>query len=154
MLGDDLPPEEINQVNQSGDHFGYPFIHAGVMKDPRLGHEYNASDFTSPEIKIQAHSAPLGLVFYDGNQFPDRFQNALFIAEHGSWNRSSKVGYQVSVVMANQNTAIPFISGWLQDEKVFGRPSDLIVSFDGSLLLADDLSGSIYKVSYSSKKDE
>ena len=63
MLGDDLPPEEINQVNQSGDHFGYPFIHAGAMKDPRLGHEYNASDFTSPEIKIQAHSAPLGLVF-------------------------------------------------------------------------------------------
>ena len=154
MLGDDLPPEEINQVNQSGDHFGYPFIHAGAMKDPRLGHEYNASDFTSPEIKIQAHSAPLGLVFYDGNQFPRRYQNALFIAEHGSWNRSSKVGYQVSVVLANQNTAMPFISGWLQDEKVFGRPSDLIVSSDGSLLIADDLAGSIYKVSYSLKKDE
>ena len=151
MLGDDLPPEEINLVRQSGDHFGYPFIHAGVMNDPRLGQGFDASDFVSPEIKIQAHSAPLGLAFYNGKQFPRRFQNALFIAEHGSWNRSSKVGYQVSVVMADQRTAAPFITGWLQEEKVSGRPSDLIISSDGSLLIADDFAGSIYKVSYSLK---
>ena len=149
MLGDDIPAEEINRVTQSGNHFGYPFIHAGTVKDPALGQGHNLNDFVAPEIKIQAHSAPLGLAFYDSNQFPPNFQNALFVAEHGSWNRSSKVGYQVSVVMNGHDIAVPFLSIWLKDGKVSGRPSDVLISSDGSLLIADDLAGRIYKVSYS-----
>ncbi len=152
MLGDDVPPEEINVIDRQGQHFGYPFVHASDIRDPEYG-DHEAAEgktFVAPVVEIQAHSAALGLDFYAGDQFPRRFQNALFIAEHGSWNRSEKVGYQVSVVTARNGTLeyAPFVTGWLQGQKVSGRPNDVLVTPDGSLLISDDQQGVIYRVTY------
>lgn len=149
-LGDDVPAEEINVVSKAGMHFGYPYIHAGDVKDPKFGKDHKAADYAPPLLKIQAHSAALGIAFYTGNSFPERYKNALFIAEHGSWNRSSKVGYRVSVMFETEAGPqyAPFISGWLKDEASWGRPNDVLVTPQGDLLIADDQTGSIYRVSY------
>ncbi len=150
MLGDDVPAEEINRVTRAGDHYGYPYIHAGDISDPQFGKGRNPADYVLPEIRIQAHSAALGLDFYTGTQFPESYRNALFIAEHGSWNRSSKVGYRVSVVRFGAAGPMyePFLDLWLKDDDVSGRPNDVLVSRDGSLLISDDKAGAIYRVTY------
>ncbi len=150
MLGDDVPAEEINRVVRPGAHYGYPYVHAGDIPDPRFGEGRDPADYVSPEIRIQAHSAALGLTFYTGDQFPASYRNALFIAEHGSWNRSSKVGYRVSVVRFGEAGPVyePFLNLWLKDDEVSGRPNDVLVSRDGSLLISDDKSGAIYRVTY------
>ena len=150
MLGDDVPPEEINRVSTAGAHYGYPYVHGDDILDPKFGEGHDPADYVPPEVKIQAHSAALGLTFYTGNQFPESYRHALFIAEHGSWNRSSKVGYRVSVVRFGESGAVyePFLDLWLKDEKVSGRPNDVLVSRDGSLLISDDKTGAIYRVSY------
>ena len=152
-LGDDLPPEEINRVTEPGAHYGYPYIHGGDILDPEFGAGHDPADYVFPEISIQAHSAALGLAFYTGSQFPESYRHALFIAEHGSWNRSSKVGYRVSVVRfgATGPEYEPFLDLWLKDEKVTGRPNDVLVSRDGSLLISDDKAGAIYRVTYQSE---
>ena len=149
-LGDDLPPEEINIAEKAGLHFGYPFVHAGDILDPEFGDGQRMSDYVPPVVKIQAHSAALGLKFYTGDQFPADYKNALFVAEHGSWNRSSKVGYRVSVVTfdGDKPTYQPFIDRWLDGQSVSGRPRDVLVTASGSLLIADDLRGSIYEITY------
>ena len=154
-LGDDEPAEEINRVTEAGSHYGYPYVHAGDILDPEFGTGRDPADYVTPEIKIQAHSAALGLAFYTGAQFPASYRNALFIAEHGSWNRSSKVGYRVSVVRFGEAGPVyePFLDLWLKDEKVTGRPNDVLVSRDGSLLISDDKSGAIYRVSYQGKPE-
>ena len=153
MLGDDIPPEEINRVTVPGAHYGYPYVHAGDILDPRFGEGHSPADYVPPEVRIQAHSAALGLAFYTGDQFPASYRNALFIAEHGSWNRSSKVGYRVSVVRFTEAgpTYEPFLDLWLKDEKVTGRPNDVLVSRDGSLLISDDKVGAVYRVTYQGK---
>ncbi|MYD46056.1 MAG: sorbosone dehydrogenase family protein [Gammaproteobacteria bacterium] len=152
-LGDDIPPEEINIVDEPGSHYGYPFIHGDDYEDPTYG-EQQPEDFeyVKPVVNIQAHSAALGIAFYTGNQFPDKYKNALFIAEHGSWNRSSKVGYRVSVVLFDNDEPNykPFIDIWLDGEEVTGRPNDVLVANDGSLLISDDGAGKIYQVKYQS----
>lgn len=154
-LGDDEPAEEINRVAEAGAHYGYPYIHAGYVhagdiSDPEFGAGHDPAHYVAPEIRIQAHSAALGLAFYTGNQFPAAYRNALFIAEHGSWNRSSKVGYRVSVVRFTEAGPVyePFLDLWLKGEKVTGRPNDVLVSRDGSLLISDDKTGAIYRVTY------
>ncbi len=152
MMGDDIPPEEINVINRPGEHFGYPFIHANGIADPEFGDHPAAQDkqFTPPVLEIQAHSAALGMAFYDHTQFGDAYQNALFVAEHGSWNRSSKVGYLVSVVRAAADGTLEyehFATGWLVGEDDWGRPNDVLVAPDGSLLISDDKQGVIYQVS-------
>lgn len=153
MLGDDVPAEELNVAPRAGLHFGYPFVHATDVQDPKFGkHPRAAATKTQPPVvEIQAHSAALGVDFYTGSRFPANYTNALFIAEHGSWNRSSKVGYQVSVV-TGLGTAkpvyAPFITGWLQGEKDWGRPNDVLVTPTGNLLISDDKAGRIYRVSY------
>ena len=149
-LGDDEPAEEINRVTEAGAHYGYPYVHAGDILDPEFGAGREPADYVTPEIKIQAHSAALGVAFYTGAQFPASYRNALFIAEHGSWNRSSKVGYRVSVVRFGEAGPVyePFLDLWLKDEKVTGRPNDVLVSRDGSLLISDDKAGAIYRVTY------
>lgn len=153
-LGDDVPPDELNVITTQGQHFGYPFIHAGDIADPKFGDHRAARglSFVSPQLEIQAHAAALGMTFYDGEQFPDEYKNAIFIAEHGSWNRSEKVGYQVSVVFSEADGTLryePFISGWLVDDDVSGRPVDVLVAPDGSLLISDDKGGVVYRVRYS-----
>ena len=154
MLGDDVPAEEINRLQRSGQHFGYPFVHAGDVIDPEFGADAKPQNYVAPQVRIQAHSAALGMAFYTHDAFPQRFGGALFVAEHGSWNRSSKVGYRVSVVFfddqGNPGEAEPFATGWLVGENNWGRPNDVLVTPDGDLLIADDQGGKIFRVSYSS----
>ena len=152
-LGDDVPAEEINVVSRAGQHFGYPYMHAGDISDPKFGEGRKPEEFQPPLLKIQAHSAALGLDFYTAttaNAFPEKFTNALFIAEHGSWNRTQKVGYRVSVMFETDSGPqyAPFVTGWLQGQANWGRPNDVLVTDAGNLLISDDQTGSIYRVSY------
>ncbi|MDP2111888.1 MAG: sorbosone dehydrogenase family protein [Thiobacillus sp.] len=151
LMGDDVPPDELNRLSRPGQHFGYPYCHGGTLADPAFGKGRRCSEFVPPVQNLGAHVASLGMRFYTGKQFPERYRNAVFIAEHGSWNRSSKVGYHVSVVRLQDNRAVsyePFISGWLQGESAWGRPADVLVMPDGSLLVSDDHAGAIYRVTY------
>ncbi len=153
MMGDDIPAEELNTARRAGLHFGYPFLHADGIKDPEFGDhvQANKQQFTAPRLMIQAHSAALGMVFHQGKNLPEDFSNALFIAEHGSWNRTSKVGYQVSLVRGFAEDKLvyqPFVTGWLEGETAWGRPNDVLVTPDGDLLISDDKAGVIYRVRY------
>ena len=151
MLGDDLPPGELNQATALGQHFGYPYCHGGVLLDPKFGKDKNCEDYRAPAQKLGAHVAPLGLKFYTGEMFPDEYRGQIFIAEHGSWNRSKKVGYRITLVRMENGKAIayePFAKGWLQGQSVSGRPVDLLVLPDGSMLVSDDHAGLIYRISY------
>lgn len=149
-LGDDQPDDELNHLTTQGQHFGFPYIHGGDIPDPELYDGEEFSLYQPPALKLGAHVAPLGLTFYTGNSYPKTSSDSLFIAEHGSWNRSSKVGYRVIKVdtATTPPTQEVFIEGWLQGEKAWGRPADIIVDRDGSLLISDDKAGAIYRVSY------
>ena len=151
MLGDDIPAEEINVVTEAGQHFGYPYVHQGDILDRTHGKGISPEDYSPPTVMIQAHAAAIGIGFYTGDQFPKKYHHALFIAEHGSWNRSSKVGYRVSAVYFDDNGAVyePFVDQWLSGEQVSGRPADVLMSRSGALLISDDYGGRIYKVTYS-----
>jgi glucose/arabinose dehydrogenase len=153
MLGDDIPPDELNHAPKAGMNFGYPYFHAGDIKDPEFGGTHEASEFTPPAQKLGAHVASLGLKFYTGNMFPAEYNNQIFIAEHGSWNRTKKSGYRISLVRLKDSkpTAYEaFASGWLDDatQKAWGRPADVLVLEDGSMLVSDDTAGVIYRISY------
>ncbi|WKZ58213.1 MAG: sorbosone dehydrogenase family protein [Cyclobacteriaceae bacterium] len=154
MLGDDIPPCELNRASKAGMHFGYPYCHGGTIKDPQFGDKRPCSDFTVPAQNLGPHTAPLGIKFYTGNMFPSGYKNQAFIAEHGSWNRSKKIGYRVSLVKVENNTKATsyetFASGWLDDEtqKVWGRPVDVLVLNDGSMLVSDDQANVVYRISY------
>ena len=150
MLGDDVPPDEVNVAADIGAHYGYPHVHGRTILDPEFGDGHDPADYVPPETEIQAHSAALGLAFYTHSAFPADYAGALFIAEHGSWNRSSKVGYRVSVVRFGTDgpAYMPFIDIWLADERASGRPNDVLVAADGSLLISDDQGGRIYRATY------
>jgi glucose/arabinose dehydrogenase len=153
MLGDDVPSEELNVSSTAGQHFGFPYVHAGDIPDPEFGKQPGANtiDFVAPKVKIQAHSAVLGLTFYTATQFPEQYQGAIFLAEHGSWNRGEKVGYRVSSVRINDDGSTdyaPFVSGWLNGQSVSGRPNDVLVTPNGDLLISDDQQGVIHRVRY------
>jgi glucose/arabinose dehydrogenase len=153
LMGDDLPPGELNRVIEAGQHFGYPYCHGGTVKDPEFGDQRPCSDFVAPAQAMGAHVAPLGVKFDTGSMFPTEYKGHAFVAEHGSWNRSSKVGYRVTLVELENSEAVsyePFIDGWLDEEKqeAFGRPVDLLFMKDGSLLISDDVGNAIYRVTY------
>ena len=153
MLGDDLPACEINRLSEFGQHFGFPYIHQGDLPDPRFGNGHDPSNYTPPVLKLGAHVAPLGLAFYRGDMFPDEFDNTVFWAEHGSWNRSEKSGYRVMMgQISEDNTRIisnrPFVEGWLQGQRNWGRPVDILNMPDGSVLISDDQANLIYRVAY------
>ena len=151
MMGDDIPPCELNHAPRAGLHFGFPYCHGGDISDPRYGKGRDCANFRAPVQELGPHVAPLGVKFYTGDMFPAEYHNQVFIAEHGSWNRSKKIGYRVTLVRLDGNRAVsyePFASGWLQGESAAGRPVDLIVKEDGSLLVSDDLAGKIYRISY------
>jgi len=152
MLGDDLPPDTLNRVSKAGQDFGFPYCHAGDIPDPEFGKVKPCSAFTPPAQKLGAHVAALGFAFYTGTMFPEAYRNQIFIAEHGSWNRSKKSGYRVTrVTLDARGTPVgyePFIQGWLEDEKSWGRPADVAVLPDGSLLVSDDTANAVYRVRY------
>ena len=151
MLGDDIPPEELNHASKAGQHFGYPYCHGGDIADPEFGSKRKCSEFTPPEVKFQAHSAGLGMRFYNGKTFPAEYKNQIFIAQHGSWNRTKRVGYKIlSVDPVNKaNPYKVFAEGWLdKNENAWGRPTDILVMPDGSLLVSDDYANAIYRISY------
>ncbi|SDD40718.1 Glucose/arabinose dehydrogenase, beta-propeller fold [Algoriphagus faecimaris] len=155
MMGDDIPDCELNKVTEKGQHFGYPYWHAGTVKDPEFGNKGKAaSEYVQPEAKLGAHVAPLGIRFYEGSMFPADFKNQAIIAKHGSWNRSKKSGYDVVKVEIDANGKVigekPFASGWLNEatQEVWGRPVDVQELPDGSLLISDDVANCIYRVSY------
>lgn len=151
LMGDNIPPDELNRVEQMGQHFGFPYCHGGDIADPTFGDARSCDTFVPPVQKLGAHVAALGMRFYTKDQFPEEYKNQIFLAEHGSWNRSSKTGYQVSLVRFKSDGSIsyePFITGWLQGEDSWGRPVDVELGFDGSLYVSDDASGTIYRVFY------
>jgi glucose/arabinose dehydrogenase len=155
-LGDDSPHDTLHRVSAKGAHFGYPFCHQGDTLDPDYGKNRSCSEFAQPALKLGAHIAPLGMKFYTGKMFPAEYRNNIFIAMHGSWNRSTKQGYNVTRVVVNDKGKVvksaPFLTGFLQDEKgdppMWGRPVDVLVMRDGALLVSDDYNGILYRVSY------
>jgi len=153
-MGDDTPPCELNQVTATGQHFGYPYCHGGDIADPEFGGEaHPCADYVPPQLRFGAHTAPLGMRFYAGAMFPPEYRGDAFVALHGSWNRSRKSGYQVVRVRVDGGKAVaaePFVQGWLQGEKVLGRPVDLLVMPDGSMLVSDDKNGAIYRITHAS----
>ncbi len=151
MLGEDLPSDELNHAPSPEMHFGYPYCHQGDTADPEFGRKRACSEFSPPALKLGPHVASLGMRFYTGSQFPAEYRNNIFIAEHGSWNRSKKIGYRVARVVVEGGRVTKhevFAEGWLQDESVWGRPVDVEVMPDGSLLVSDDHAGVIYRIAY------
>lgn len=151
MMGDNLPPDELNEVTEAGMNFGYPYCHAGTIKDPEYGDERSCDEFTPPAINLTPHGAALGVKFYTGNMFPAEYKNDMLIAEHGSWNRSEPIGYRVMRVKMDNGKAVsyePFIKGWLKNGEAWGRPVDVLQLADGSILVSDDFANAIYRVTY------
>lgn len=150
-LGDDLPPDELNHAPQAGMDFGFPFCHGHDIVDPEFTSR-GCAGTTPPVQALGAHVAALGMRFYTGERFPSQYHSQVFIAEHGSWNRTQRTGYRVSLVRLDGDSAVayePFVTGWLQPGGgVWGRPVDVLVTPDGALLISDDLAGVVYRVTY------
>ena len=148
-VSDDMPNDTLHRVSHKGMNFGYPFCHQGDTLDPEFGKGRSCKEFDPPALKLGAHVAPLGMRFYTGKMFPAEYRNNIFIARHGSWNRSTKQGYDIYRVVLNENGKViksePFLTGFLTDEKadppMWGRPVDLLQLKDGSLLFSDDYNG-------------
>jgi len=150
-LGDDVPPDELNYAPKYGLHFGYPYCHGGDIADPEFGKKHNCSEFIPPAQKLGPHVAALGMRFYTGSMFPAIYRNQIFIAEHGSWNRSKPIGYRISLVELNGNRAVSykvFAEGWLRGSQAWGRPVDVLVTPDGAMLVSDDQAGAVYRISH------
>ncbi|UCB44719.1 MAG: sorbosone dehydrogenase family protein [Spirochaetota bacterium] len=150
-MGDDFPPDELNRAPARGLHFGFPFLHGKNIKDPDFWSKRQHSSFILPEYELPAHVAALGMRFYTGSMFPPQYRGGIFIAEHGSWNRSKKTGYRISFVEVKENKALNykiFASGWVENEKSWGRPADVEIGPDGSLYVSDDKANSIYRIFY------
>jgi glucose/arabinose dehydrogenase len=150
-LGDDRPPDELNRAPVPGLHFGFPYRHGRDIVDPKYGKGRNAGEFVPPERELGPHVASLGMRFYTGEMFPKEYRNQIFIAEHGSWNRSEAIGYRVTLVRLKGNRAVSyevFAEGWLRAGTAWGRPVDLQVMPDGSLLVSDDKEGAVYRIYY------
>lgn len=151
-MGDELPPDTLHLASKKNLHFGFPYCHAGDIPDPQYGNRRNCEEFSPPALKLGPHVAPLGMKFYTGSMFPSEYRHQIFMAEHGSWNRSVPIGYRITMALFDENRRPRyeiFAEGWLQGDKAWGRPVDLVVMRDGSLLVSDDKAGVIYRISYS-----
>jgi len=150
-LGDDAPPDELNVAPGPGLHFGFPHCHGGLIPDPELANGRSCDEFTPPTVRLPAHVAALGLRFYTGTMFPESYRDRLYVAEHGSWNRSVPDGYRVIAVRVADGVAAGqevFAEGWLRRRRAWGRPVDVAVMPDGALLVSDDLAGKVYRIAY------
>ena len=153
-LGDDMPADELNIASQKDEHFGYPYCHAGVIPDPEFGKGKNCGDYKAPASTLTPHGAALGMKFNTGSMFPEQYKNQIFIAEHGSWNRSKPIGYRIMVATIDGNAVTgykPFIEGWLTNGEAWGRPVDVLFLKDGSMLISDDHANAVYRVTYQAK---
>lgn len=151
MMGDDVPPDELNRAPRKGMDFGFPHCHGRNVRDPELGHQGACEQQTPPAAELDAHVAALGIRFYTGEMFPADYRGDAFFAEHGSWNRSVPIGYRVmrARIDGGRVEAVePFAEGWLQGREDWGRPVDVEVMPDGALLVSDDEAGAIYRISY------
>jgi glucose/arabinose dehydrogenase len=154
-LGDDLPPDELNHAPGKGLHFGFPYRHGKEIPDPEFGKKKIREEFVPPAWELGPHVAALGMRFYTGTMFPEKYRGHIFIAEHGSWNRSTPIGYRVTLVRVESGRATGyevFAEGWLSEGRAWGRPVDLLVMPDGALLVSDDKAGAIYRISYEGEK--
>lgn len=150
-MGDDLPPDTLHRAPEKGLHFGFPYCHAGDIPDPEFGDRRSCDAFAPPAIDLGPHVAALGMKFYTGTMFPSGYRNDIFIAEHGSWNRTVPIGYRITRVTLEGSRAVSynvFAAGWLQGETAWGRPVDVLVMPDGSLLVSDDRAGAVYRIRY------
>jgi glucose/arabinose dehydrogenase len=150
-LGDDSPPDELNRAPRPGLHFGFPYCHGASVADPEFGGKRQCSEFAAPAQSLGPHIAALGMRFYTGTMFPDAYRLQIFIAEHGSWNRTTPSGYRVTLVRFDNDLAVsyePFAEGWLHDGRAWGRPVDVLVMPDGALLVSDDRADVIYRITY------
>jgi glucose/arabinose dehydrogenase len=152
-LSEDLPNDELNRLTKAGQHFGYPYCHQGDFADPQFGWGKSCDDFAKPAALLGPHAAPLGMRFYTGTMFPAEYQNAIFIARHGPWNRTTKYAADVVVAFLNPDGTVkqvaPFLTGLVENNGYLGRPVDVLVLKDGSLLVSDDHAGAVYRVTYS-----
>ncbi|GGF14702.1 sorbosone dehydrogenase [Hymenobacter cavernae] len=153
QLGDDLPSDELNRAPKAGLHFGFPYFFAGDVPDPELSKGKSVGSYVKPAQKLGPHVAALGMKFYTGKQFPAKYRNQIFIPEHGSWNRSQKIGYRISLVTLDASgtkatSYTTFAQGWLQGQTPWGRPVCLLQMPDGSLLVSDDQNDAVYRISY------
>jgi len=156
-LGDDRPPDELNRAPRKGMHFGFPYLHGKDVRDPDFGGRAAGRELTPPELELGAHVASLGMRFYTGSMFPADYRNQIFIAEHGSWNRSEPNGYRVTLVKLKGGRAASyetFAQGWLRGGSAWGRPVDVLVMPDGALLVSDDKAGAIYRIGYANPDEK
>jgi glucose/arabinose dehydrogenase len=151
-LSEDLPEDELNRVTKLGQHFGFPYCHNGTFTDREMGWGRSCDEFEKPVALMGPHSAVLGMRFYTGKMFPSQYRNAIFVARHGSWNRTKKIGGDVVAVMLNKDGSVrsqqPFLTGFLQNNQYSGRPVDVQVMKDGSMLVSDDYAGAVYRITY------
>lgn len=150
LLGDDLPSDELNRLDRPGSHFGYPYCHQGDTPDPDFGKDKACKDYVPPQAKLGPHVAAIGMHFYEGTLLPAKYRGAAFIAEHGSWNRSSKIGYRVVAATMDRKGRLlevqPVLDGFLDGDTVHGRPAAVLPLPDGSLLISDDHAGALYRL--------
>ncbi len=155
-LSEELPHDVLNRMAKPGQHFGAPYCYAGDVLDPEFGWGRSCSEFVSPIAKLGPHAAPLGMRFYTGTTFPAEYRNAILVARHGSWNKTVKTGGDVVAVKLNVDGSVrsiePFLGGFISDNNYLGRPVDVAMMKDGSLLVSDDWNGAIYRVTYGNAK--
>lgn len=151
-LSEDTPQDELNRVTKDGQHFGAPYCYQGNLLDPEFGWGHSCREFEPPVMLTGPHSAGLGLRFYTGKMFPAKYKNAIFLARHGSWNRTTKFGGDVIAIYLNKDGTVkssePFITGFIDNNNYIGRPVDVEFMADGSMLLSDDWNGAIYRITY------
>jgi glucose/arabinose dehydrogenase len=152
-LSEDQPQDKLNRLLHPGqDNFGFPYCDGGDIPDPQFGWGHSCNEFTKPIAQLGPHSAPLGMRFYTGKMFPKQYHDAIFIARHGSWNKTKKIGGDVVVAHLNPDGTVksiePFITGFIQDNNYVSRPVDIEWLKDGSMLLSDDYNGAVYRISY------
>ena len=151
-MGDDIPPGELNHQTEAGQNFGFPWFGGGHVRTNEYKDEDPPADVVFPAVEMQAHAADLGMTFYTGDMFPAKYKNAIFSAQHGSWNRTTPVGARVMVTTIDADgnaTSEPFAEGWIDEGgEYLGRPVDVAQLRDGSILVSDDLAGALYRIWY------
>jgi len=155
-LSEDQPNDKLNRLLDPGkDNFGFPYCDGGDIEDTTFGWGHSCSEFTKPILQLGPHVAPLGMRFYTGRMFPEKYRGAIFIARHGSWNKTHKIGGDIYAVWLNQDGTVkshePFMTGFLQNNEYVGRPVDVLIMPDGSMLVSDDRNGAVYRIGYGSK---